>query len=128
VGDPTETIDEINIDEINKKRLRWGALLAWTPWIPIAVGLGITLRGIAKQKATGIGAVAGGLTELFVVWGIGAILIAQVAAIILLSRSLAAGHWVRNLFSFLSICLSLLMLLLVGLFLWLSWFQDHHSF
>ena len=116
------------IDEINKKRIRWGALLVWGPWIPIAVGLGITLRGIAKQKATGIWVVAGGLTELFVVWGIGAILIGQVAAIILLYRALAAGHWVRNLFSFVSICLSLLMLLLVGLFLWLSWFQVHHSF
>jgi hypothetical protein len=116
------------MDEINKKRIRWGALLVWGPWIPIAVGLGITLRGIAKQKATGIGAVAGGLTELFVVWGIGAILIGQVAAIILLYRAVAAGHWVRNLFSFVSIGLSLLMLLLVGLFLWLSWFQVHHGF
>lgn len=28
----------------------------------------------------------------------------------------------------LSICLSAIMLLLVGLFLWLSWFQKHHSF
>jgi hypothetical protein len=117
-----------SMDEINKKRLRWGALLVWAPWIPIAVGLGVTLRGIAKQKATGIGVVAGGLTELFVVWGIGAILIGQVTAIILLSRALSAGHWMRNLFSFVSIGLSLLMLLLVGLFLWLSWFQAHHIY
>ena len=115
-------------EEINNKRVRWGALLVWTPWVPIAVGLGIAVRGIARQKATGIGAVAGGLTELFVVWGVGAILIGQVAAIILLSRALAAGHWVRNLFSFVSICLSFLLLLLVGLFLWLSWFRAHHSF
>lgn len=116
------------MDEINRKRLRWGALLVWCPWIPVAIGLAMTLRGIAKHKATGINAVAGGLTELFVVWGIGAILIGQVTAIILLSRSLSAGHWVRNVFSFVSIGLGLLMLLLVGLFLWLSWFQDHHSF
>ena len=122
MGNPVEGM------EINKKRILLGALLAWVPWIPIAIGLGITLRGIAKQRATGIGVVAGGLTELFVVWGIGAILIGQVAAIILLSRALAAGHWARNLFSFVSICVSLLMLLLVGLFLWLSWFQVHHSF
>ncbi len=123
MGNSSETTDETN-----KKRVRWGALLVWSPWIPIAIGLGITLRGIAKQKAAGIGAVAGGLTELFVVWGIGAILIGQVTGIILLSRALSAGHWMRNLFSFVSICLSLLMLLLVGLFLWLSWFQAHHSF
>jgi hypothetical protein len=115
-------------DEINQKRLRWGALLVWSPWIPIAIGLGITLRGIAKQKVTGIGAVAGGLTELFVVWGIGTILMGQITAIILLSRALSAGHWVRNLFSFVSIGLSFLMLLLEGLFLWLSWFQPHHGF
>jgi len=115
-------------DEVRKKRFLWGVLLVWTPWIPIGIGLGKALISISRQKATGIGAVAGGLTELFVVWGIGSILIAQVAAIILIFRAFSPGHWIRSLFSVLSICLSALMLLLVGLFLWLSWFQKHHSF
>ena len=116
-----EVADEVR----RKKRFLWGALLAWAPWLPILIGLGQT---IAKQKATGIGAVAGGLTELFVVWGIGAVLIGQVAAIILLFRAFSPGHWMRGLFCVLSICLSALMLLLVGLFFWLSWSQAHHHF
>ncbi|MFZ0774824.1 MAG: hypothetical protein WCA49_16800 [Candidatus Sulfotelmatobacter sp.] len=116
------------MDELKKKRFLWGVVLAWTPWVPILVGLSHTLLGISKQKATGIGAVAGGVTELFVVWGISAILIGQVTAIVLLLRAFSRENWIRSLFSALSIGLSGLMLLLVGLFLWLSWFQKHHSF
>lgn len=71
---------------------------------------------------------AGGLTEIFVVWGIETVLIGQVIAIFLLSRVFSSGHWIRGLFSSLSICLSALMLAFVGLFLWLSRFQAHHSF
>jgi hypothetical protein len=112
-------------DEVQKKRFLWGVLLVWTPWIPIAIGF---VNAFMNQKATGIGVVAGGLTELFVVWGIGSILIAQVAAIILMFRAFSPGHWLRSVFSVLSIGLSGLMLLLVGFFLWLSWFQKHHSF
>jgi hypothetical protein len=112
-------------DEVRNKRFLWGVLLVWTPWIPIGIGLG---NALMSQKATGIGAVAGGLTELFVVWGIGAILVGQVMAIVLLFRAFSPGHWMRSLFSILSICLSALMLLLVGLFLWLSWFQKHNGF
>jgi hypothetical protein len=115
-------------DELKKRRFLWGVVLAWTPWLPILIGLGHTLLGISRQKATGIGAVAGGVTELFVVWGIAAILIGQVTAISFLFRAFSAGHWMRSLLSVLSICLSGLMLILLGLFLWLSWFQAHHSF
>ncbi len=116
------------MDELKKKRFLWGALLAWAPWIPILIGLGNTLIHISKEKAAGICAVAGGLTEIFVVWGIGAILIGQVASMVLLSRAFSPGHWMRSLFSVLAICLSALMLLLVGLFRLLSWSQAHHAF
>jgi hypothetical protein len=116
------------VDGVRKKPFLWGVALAWTPWIPILIGLGDALIGISRQKATGIGVVTGGLTELFVVWGIGAILIGQVVAIVLLFQAFSPGHWVRSLFSVLSICLSGFMLLLLGLFFWLSWFQAHHNF
>jgi len=112
-------------DGLKKKRFLWGLALAWTPWLPIVIGLGRTL---SRQKATGIGAVAGGVTELFVVWGIAAMLIGQVAAIVMLFRTFSPGHWMRSLLSVVSICLSGVMLILLGLFLWLSWFQAHHSF
>jgi hypothetical protein len=116
------------VDELKRKRFLWGLVLAWAPWAPILVGLGHTLLGISRQKATGIGVVAGGLTEIFVVWGIGAIVIGQVVAMILLLRAFSSGHWIRSLFAVVSVLLSALMLILVGLFLWLSWFQAHHNF
>jgi hypothetical protein len=115
---------EVGVDDLKKKRFLWGVGLAWAPWIPTAIGL---VSVFMTQKATGLGVVTGGLSELFVVWGIGAILIGQVAAIVLLSRAFSPGHWVRSLFSGLSICFSGLMLLLVGLFLWLLRFQTHHT-
>jgi hypothetical protein len=119
---------EIEVDELNKRRFLWGVGLAWAPWTPALIGIGYAFRGISEQKATGLGAVAGGLSELFVRYGIGAILVGQVAAIVLLVRAFSPGHFVRSLFSVVSICLSGLMLLLVGLFFWLSWFANHHGY
>jgi hypothetical protein len=116
------------VDDLKKKRFLWGVALAWAPGIPTVIGIGYALVATWGQKATGIGVLAGGLSELFVLWGIGAILIGQVAAIVLLFRAFSPGHWVRSLVSGLSICLSGMMLLLVGLFFWLSWFQAHHNF
>jgi hypothetical protein len=69
----------------------------------------------------------GGLSEVFVLWGIGATLVGQVAAIVLLARAFSPGHWVRSLFSILSICVSGLALLLVFFFVWLTWFQVHRA-
>jgi hypothetical protein len=111
------------MDDANNKRFLWGVLLAWTPWIPTLVGIGYALRGIWQQKATGIGAVAGGAAELFVVWGIGAMIISQVAAIIWLYRAFSREHWMRNVVSAVSMGLSGLMLVTVGFFLWFAWFQ-----
>ena len=119
------------MDDVSKRRLLWGALLAWSPWVPSLIGLGNAFRGISEQKATGLGAVAGGLSEIFILWGIGGVLIGQVVAIVLLSRTFSSGHWIRSLFAVLSIGLSVLTLLLVGIFVWfywfrgLSWFQAH---
>jgi hypothetical protein len=80
-----------------------------------------------EQRATGLAAVAGGLAE-FAVCGIGAILIGRGTAIFLLRRAFSPGDWMQNLLSVLTICLSVLMLLFVGPFLWLMWFQTHHTF
>ena len=80
------------MDELKKRRFVWGVFLAWAPWIPTLIGTGYGLRGISEQKATGLGVVVGGLTEMFVVYGIGAILISQVAAMVLLFRAFSPGH------------------------------------
>jgi hypothetical protein len=111
------------MEDVTKKRFIWGVLLAWAPWIPTLVGLGYALTGIWQQKATGIGVVAGGLSEMFVVWGIATMIISQVAAIIWLSRAFSREHLMRNVVSVLSICLSGLMLVVVCFFLWFVWFQ-----
>ena len=110
------------MEELQKKRFLWGVFLAWLPWIPTLIGLRYAFRGISEQKATGLGALAGGLAEMFVVWGIGTMIISQVAAIIWLCRAFSGEHWMRNVISALSICLSGLMLVVVVFFLWFAFF------
>jgi hypothetical protein len=115
------------MDPVKKNQFLWGVLLAWTPWLPTIIGLGNALRGISAEKATGLGAVAGALAETFILVGLLATVAFEVAAIILLLRAFERGHWLRSLFAAFSICLGGLMLLLLSLFLWLSWFQMHHA-
>lgn len=78
------------------------------------------------EKATGLAVVTGALAETFVSAGLLATVGFEVAAIILLFRAFERGHWLRSLFSALSICLGGLMLLLLSLFVWLSWPRVHH--
>jgi hypothetical protein len=108
------------MDPLKKKRFLWGVLLAWAPWLPAMIGLGNAFRGISSEHATGLAAVAGGLTEMLVLVGLTATVVFEVGAIVLLVRAFEGGHWLRSLFSALSICLSGLMLLLLGMYLWLS--------
>jgi|SRR5580704_548620 len=107
-------------------------VLAWAPWVVIVAGVGYAFIVIGGGKATGLGAVVGGLSGPVIKWGlvgvIGAILISQVSAIVLLARSFSPGHWVRKSFSVLSICLSGLLVILVGLFLYLLWALAHGHF
>jgi hypothetical protein len=116
------------VNDLKQGRFLCGVVLAWAPWIPTLIGIAYAFWSISGQKATGLGAVAGGLAEIFVLYGVAAILVGQIAAIVLLSRAFSPGHWARSLLSVVSICFSGLMLLLVGIFLWFSWFQTHHNF
>jgi hypothetical protein len=109
-----------------KRRFLVGVLLAWTPWIPILIGLHEVFRGMSDTKAVGLASVAGGLSEALATWGVAAMVVAQVAAIILLGRSFAPEHGLRNLVSVFSIVLSGLMLVLVALFIGAIWFLAHH--
>lgn len=103
-------------------------LLAGAPWVPTLIGVGIAFRGMSSQKATGLGAIAGGFAEALIVCGIGAIVITQAAAIVFLWRTFSKEHRMRGLFSVVSICASSAMLFVVGLFLWWSWFWTHNAF
>jgi len=108
------------MDPLKKKRFLWGLLLAWAPWLPTLVGLANTFRGIAAEKATGIGVIACGLAETFLLFGLISTVVFEVAAIFFLARAFEPGRWLRSLVLALSVCASALMLCFFGLFLWLN--------
>jgi hypothetical protein len=83
------------------------------------IGISNAFNGIAKEKATGLAAVAGGLAEGYLTFGVALAFAMPITAIFLLSRSFARGHGVRSLFSLVCIGWNALMLALAGLFLWL---------
>jgi hypothetical protein len=116
------------VDELKKRRFAWGVLLAWLPWVPVLIGAAHAFRGSAGTKATGLGAIAGGIAEMFVWFGIGAMLVCAVAAMGLLFGSFSKGSGFRGFFTALSIAASGLLLLLFCLSLWLLWLQNHHNF
>jgi len=107
-------------DALRKKGFLWGALLAWAPWIPTLIGIGYLFVGINNSKATGLGAIAGGMAELLVWWGIATMIICQVAAIVWLCRSFSSTHILRSLVAAVSVLASGLMLVLVCAFLFWS--------
>jgi len=114
------------VDEAKKKRFLWGVALTCSVsllFLPTFVSM-----FLSNSKVTGLAAIAGGMAEVFIEYGIAAVLIGQTVALILLFRSFSKGHWLRSIFSFLSICLSGFMLLLVAFFFWIVWFQSHHIF
>jgi hypothetical protein len=116
------------VDELKKKQFAWGVLLAWLPWVPVLMGVAHAFRDISETKATGLAAIAGGVAEMFVWFGIGAMPVCAVGAMALLFRSFSKGNGFRGFFTVLSIAASGLLLLLFCLFLWLLWFQHHPNF
>jgi len=116
------------MDELLKKRFLWGALLAWMPIaLLLTVALPNMFREFANQRQTGLGAIAGGLSEYFLTFGLVAALAFSIISIVLLLRSFSRGHWVRSLFSALSICLSILLIAMFSLYVWVMFFLQHRS-
>ena len=111
--------------DISQRRFRWALVLAWAPWIPIVFSLGRLFVGINNSKATGLAAVAGGMVEMLVLWGMVALVVGQVLAIVWLIRSFSKNEVFRNLISFVSICASALTLALLGGFFWLTRYVSH---
>jgi hypothetical protein len=119
-------MDDGSSPDRKKKWFLWGIALTLILTIPVFIGLHNAFRGFSEQKATGLGAVAGGLAECYVTLGFFLAFILPVAAIVLLVRSFSAGHWIRTLCSVLCIGWSALMLALAGLFVWLSFIYLPH--
>jgi hypothetical protein len=113
---------ESNAEIASAKRLRLGLLLAWIPLmlfvVPTAIGIINALTQIATQKQTGLGAVAGGFTEMLVTFGLVVIVGSQVTAIVMLLRTLSRSHPIRTIVAIISVCCSGLLLVGLGLFLW----------
>jgi hypothetical protein len=110
-----------------RKWFLWGMTLAWIPLNPVMIGIFNAFRGISEQKATGLGAVAGGLAEGYAMLGMIVTLLLPVAAIALLGKSLSGVHPMRTLVSWLSICWSVLVLALSGLSVWMLFFRMSHT-
>ena len=113
-------MDDVSLE---RTRIRFvkGALLAWIPFLLFFVPAILNaFRGISANKATGLGAVAGGFSEGLVIFGFTAILISEVAALVLLFRSFSKGNALRSLLSVVSICCSGLVIAMMGAFVWLT--------
>ena len=106
-------------DNRKRNRFLWGIALAWLPFLPLLVGLANTFRGVSEQKATGIGAVAGGIAEMSVLYVITLAPILTISAMVLLLRSLSKAHPLRNMFAVISVCWGALMISVLALFFWL---------
>src|SRR3954447_20327829 len=98
-------------ENFQETRFIKGALLAWIPcllfFVPVIV---FAFRDISASKATGLGAVAGGLAEGLVIFGFTAMVVSEATAIVLLARSFSKENAVRNFLSVASICCCALML------------------
>jgi hypothetical protein len=67
-----------------------------------------------------LAAVAGGLAEGLITFGFAALVIAEVTAIVLLARTFSKVSGLRSFLSLVSICCSLLMVAIMGIFVWLT--------
>jgi hypothetical protein len=113
------TLPNSQSDDAKKRRFLWGVLLAWIPFVFFVVpGMFSAFREISTQKATGLGAVAGGFGEAFATFGLAATVALEVAGIVLLVRAFSKGHPMRTFFSVISVCCSGLTLAILGLCLW----------
>lgn len=116
-------MDQLRTDAHKRKLFLWGIAFAWSSSLPFIVWTFRFFRGISEQKATGLGAVAGGLAEGYLTFGAVTTLALQVGAIVLLVRSLSKGNRMRVLLSLLSICWSGFMILVFGVFVWLVYVE-----
>jgi hypothetical protein len=105
----------------DKKRFAWGVGLAWVPVLLLVPGLFNVFRGVSQEKATGLGAIAGGFAEALVTFGLMSFVVCQVAAIVLLARGMKREEWGRSMVAVVSIVSSVGILALTALATWWLW-------
>jgi hypothetical protein len=115
---------EENLEITQQKRFRYGLLLAWVPLlffiIPAAIGIIRAIAQMSSEKATGLAAVAGGVSEVAAIFGLVVIVASEVVAIVMLIRTFSRSHLTRTVVAILSVGCSGLLLLVMGLFLWFA--------
>lgn len=109
---------DLRSQDLSKKRFCWGIALVWLPSVPIILTAVNSFRRISEQKAIGLGAVAGGLVEIYLPVVILLTVGVEVAAIVLLIRSFSRFQVGRTLVSVLSIGWSMLVIASFGLLIW----------
>jgi hypothetical protein len=107
---------EENLEIAQRKKFRYGLLLAWAPLIFFIV----PIAQMSREKATGLAAVAGGVSEVAATLGLVVIVASEVVAIAMLIRTFSRSHLTRTVVAFFSVGCSGLLLLVSGLFLWFA--------
>jgi len=107
-------MDDASSHDRKRKWSLWGMVVTSTLSIPLILATFHSFRGISEQKATGLGAVAGGIAEAYVTFALILAFVLLIAAIVLLVKSFSGGHRMRALFSLLCILWNAVMLALAG--------------
>lgn len=108
----------------DRQRFRWGVSLAWGSFVLFFAPGFIQIFGtIEEQKATGLGAVAGGLSEGFFTFGVTVAVVLQLTALVFLTRSFRAQSSARKLLSVLAMACSAFILLMAGVSVWLTYLR-----
>jgi hypothetical protein len=106
-------------NDAKTKRFFWGMVLAWIPSVPLIIGVFSSFRGISGQKATGLGAIAGGVSEVYLTFGVILTFLLLGGSMVLLGRSFSSAHPVRATLSVLSIGWSAVIFSILGVLVWL---------
>lgn len=87
-------------DEWKLRQFQWGLLIAILTFIPFAMNIGKALR---EAKTTGLGAVAGGVSEIGGTFAFLAVIILVIGGIVFLVRGFTRESQVREILSILGI-------------------------
>ena len=98
-------------EEWKRRRFRWGMLLAVLTFLPYGVVFESAFQSISAAKTTGLGAVAGGFSEMLVMFGIPMMILSALVAIFLLASGFSTKSALRMVGSILGIAWSALALI-----------------
>lgn len=100
---------------------RKGLLFAWVPVIFVLFPTLVSfIRSLSPHETTGLGAVAGGLSQALVTFGIVAFVGCEVYGLILLVRTLSTVSSAAKVLGVLSAGVASLALTFLSLFIWIS--------